>query len=206
MKEILLQGGPIMVPLVICSVIALGTILERFFYLRRVNQIDTKVLDQVEMHLLRGEMTNAVRLLKGRKDPVAKIFSAGLASASKNIQEIEDKIMVAGEEEIKNMEKHLSILDIIATVSPLLGLLGTVLGIIDSFNILAAMRGIAAPQQLSSGIAKALITTAAGLMIAIPCMLFYSYFTGKVDQAAHQMNKWTVHLISILKDRGGQDV
>ncbi|MEC9488265.1 MAG: MotA/TolQ/ExbB proton channel family protein [Halanaerobium sp.] len=206
MKEILLQGGPMMIPLIICSVIAVGTILERFFYLRRVNQIDQKILDQVEMSLLRGETTNAVRLLKGRKDPVARIFSAGLASASKNLQEIENKIRVAGEEEIKNMEKNLSILDVIATVAPLIGLLGTVLGIIDSFNILAAMRGMAAPQQLSSGIAEALITTATGLVIAIPCMLIYSYFTSRVDKAAHEMNKWTVHLISILKERGGENV
>ena len=104
------------------------------------------------------------------------------------------------------MEKHLPVLDVVAMISPLLGLLGTVLGIISSFNILGTAAGAANPAQISSGIAAALISTAMGLVIAIPTAIFYSYYVNKVEERSHEMNLSMIDIMDVITDRSERDV
>ncbi len=207
MLEFLKQGGPTIYPLIACSVIGFAVVLERLIYFRKVKNNNFRMFKKIELLIIEGEITHAAHELKNERGPVAKIVAAGLAHYGQDRQLIEEHIRVAGEHEVHKMEKNLSILDVIATISPLLGLLGTVLGIIASFNILgAAVDGMAAPAQLSVGIAAALISTAVGLIIAIPAMLCYSYFVSIVDYNTKEMNKWSVELLDLLSHRGEENV
>lgn len=206
MLEFLKQGGPTIYPLLACSVIVLAVVLERLIYFRRVKSNNFRMFKKIELLIVEGEITKAAHELKNERGPVAKIIAAGLAHYGQDRRLVEEHIRVAGDHEIHKLEKNLSILDVVATISPLLGLLGTVLGIIASFNILGATGGIAAPAQLSIGIAAALISTAVGLIIAIPAMLCYSYFMSVVDYNTKEMNKWSVELLDLLSHRGESHV
>lgn len=202
MLEFLKQGGPTIYPLLACSVIVLAVVLERLIYFRRVKSNNFRMFKKIELLLVEGELTKAAHELKNERGPVARIIAAGLAHYGQERRLVEEHIRVAGDHEIHKLEKNLPILDVVATISQLLGLLGTVLGIISSFNILGATSGIAAPAQLSVGIAAALISTAVGLIIAIPALLCYSYFVSVVDYNAKEMNKWSVELLDLLSHRG----
>ena len=202
MLEFLKQGGPTIYPLIACSIIVFAVVLERLFYFRKIKNNNFRMFKKIELMIIEGEITKAAHELKNERGPVAKIVAAGLAHYGQERPVIEEHIRVAGDHETHKLEKNLSILDIIASISPLLGLLGTVLGIIDSFNILGATAGMAAPSQLSVGIAAALISTAVGLIIAIPAMLCYSYFVNLVYQQTKEMNKWSVDLLDLLSHRG----
>lgn len=202
MLEFIKQGGPTMYPLLACSVIGVAVFLERVFFYARLKNNNFKMFKKIELLVSDGELNRAAHELKGERGPVAKIIAAGLSRYGNESKMIEDYIRVAGEHEIQKLEKNLAILEIIATVAPLLGLLGTVLGIIDSFNIMSAAAGLAAPAQLSTGIAAALISTAVGLIVAIPALLTYSYFVSIVEQQTREMNKWTVELLDLLNHRG----
>lgn len=202
MLEFIKQGGPTMYPLLLCSVAGLAIALERLFYFMRNRNNSSRLFKKVELFITEGEVTRAAHELKNERGPVARVISAGLSRYGSDRKTIEEFIRVAGEQEIHKMEKHLGYLEIIATVSPLLGLLGTVLGIIDNFNILAATAGIAAPAQLSSGIASALISTAVGLVIAIPALVIYAYFVNVVEANTKEMSKWAIELLDLLNQRG----
>lgn len=206
MLEFLKQGGPTIYPLLACSVIVLAVVLERLIYFRRVKSNNFRMFKKIELLIVEGEITKAAHELKNERGPVAKIIAAGLAHYGQDRRLVEEHIRVAGDHEIHKLEKNLPILDVVATISPLLGLLGTVLGIIASFNILGATGGIAAPAQLSIGIAAALISTAVGLIIAIPAILCYSYFMSVVDYNTKEMNKWSVELLDLLSHRGERHV
>lgn len=202
MLEFLKQGGPTIYPLLLCSVIGFAVVLERLFYYRKIKNNNFRMFKKIELMIVEGEITRAAHELKNERGPVAKIVAAGLAHVGQERKLIEEHIRVAGENEIHKLEKNLAILEVIASVSPLLGLLGTVLGIISSFNVLGATAGLAGPEMLSVGIAAALISTAVGLIIAIPSVLCYSYFTSVVDHNTKEMNKWSVQLLDLLSHRG----
>lgn len=202
MLEFLKQGGPTIYPLLLCSVIGFAVVLERLFYYRKIKNNNFRMFKKIELMIIEGEITRAAHELKNERGPVAKIVAAGLAHVGQERKLIEEHIRVAGENEIHKLEKNLTILEVIASVSPLLGLLGTVLGIISSFNVLGATAGLAGPEMLSVGIAAALISTAVGLIIAIPSVLCYSFFTSVVDHNTKEMNKWSVQLLDLLSHRG----
>lgn len=199
-------GGPMSIPLLIASITSLAVIIEKLIFFIRHKDNGFRLIKKIEMFVDDDDILGALNELKGKKGPNAKLLSTALAHYSEDPERIREVMQVVGEDEIQKMEKHLAILDVIAMISPLLGLLGTVIGIISSFNILGATAGTAAPAQISSGIAAALISTAIGLIIAIPTAIFYSYFTNKVDKRAHEMNLSMVDIIDVVSDRGGENV
>ncbi len=201
MWEFVVQGGPIMVPLLISSVISLAVILERYIFFRRTQNNNQKLFKKYSRYIRRNQFKEAIRDLKKERGPVARVMASGLTiigGTGKN--DLEEHLNLAGEQEVAKMEKNLMVLDVIASVSPLLGLLGTVLGIIDSFDILHLTGGVASPAQLSSGIARALLTTATGLFIAIPTMVFYSHFIGILNRRVRDLNRWTKEVQGLLED------
>lgn len=202
MLEFIKLGGPVMYPLLACSIIALAIILERCFYFIKTKNNNFKMFKRIELMVNDGEITRAAHELKSEKGPIARILAAGLARYGQPREIVEEYIRVAGEEEVHRLERNLNILETIATITPLLGLLGTVLGIINNFKILSFTVGITAPAELSSGIATALICTAFGLVIAIPSIIAYSYFAGVVESNAKEMSKWAVEFIDLLSQRG----
>lgn len=189
--QTVLKGGPIMVPLIICSIISIAVIIERYFFFRRTDNNNFKLFKKISRFIEEEKYTEAIRDLKGERGPVARIMATALTYRSNSNINFKEYIQNTGDQEVAKMEKNLTVLEVIATISPLLGLLGTVLGIIDSFDILSLTGGTANPAQLSSGIARALLTTAAGLFIAIPSTIFYTHFIGILNKRIREINRWT---------------
>jgi biopolymer transport protein ExbB len=185
------QGGLVMYPLVACSIISLAVILERTcFWIREDHRIDRALVDQVLELARLGKYEEIRTRTKGTLDYVVKILVCGLVHREFSLSKAME---MAALEEIKRMKKHLSILDTMITAAPLLGILGTVLGIIHSFDMLGSA-GIQDPQAVTSGIAQALLTTAAGLFIAIFTLFPFNYFNSKVEKAKIRIEKYATSL------------
>ncbi len=201
--NILSLGGPTALPLLIASIFSLAVIIEKTLFFARYRNGNTRLIKKVEMLLEEGDTMAALNQLKGKRGPAVKMLSTAVKHYSEEPERIRELLQIVGENEIKKMEKHLPILDVVAMVSPLLGLLGTVLGIISSFNILGATAGVGNPAQVSGGIAAALISTAIGLIIAIPTAIFYSYFSNIVERKAHKLNQNMVEIMDIVSNNDG---
>ncbi|MFW6238638.1 MAG: MotA/TolQ/ExbB proton channel family protein [Halanaerobiales bacterium] len=199
-------GGPMTIPLLIASICSLAVIIEKLIFFTKNKNKSFRLIKKIEMLVEEGDIIGALNELKDKKGPNAKLLSTALSHHSDEPERIKEVLQVVGEDEIKKMEKHLPILDIVAMISPLLGLLGTVLGIISSFRVLGTSIGAADPAQISGGIASALISTALGLIIAIPTAIFYSYFTNKVEKMAHEMNLSMLDIMDVVTNRGEEDV
>ncbi|PRX29886.1 outer membrane transport energization protein ExbB [Orenia metallireducens] len=198
MLEILKQGGATIIPLLFCSVVSLAVALERLIYLKKAKGNNFKLLETVRLKLSKGKMGEVKKIAMNAKGPIAGMLEEGIKYYGQGKEELRSNLELIGQNEIKKLEKRLGVLDLIATISPLLGLLGTVLGIIDSFNILAGAQGMATPAALSSGISEALISTAVGLVVAIPTMLVYTYLLGLVQDRIEDINYWFVDLVEAL--------
>ncbi len=206
--SIISLGGPTAFPLLIASIFSLAVIIEKtIFFARQKNKSAHRLIKKVEMLLEEGDTMSALNQLKGKKGPSVRMLSSAIKNHTEDDQRIKESLQIIGENEIKRMEKHLPILDVVAMISPLLGLLGTVLGIISSFNIMGGAAGVGDPAQISSGIAAALISTAIGLIIAIPTAIFYSYFSNIVERRAHKLNQNMVKIMEMVNNnRGEKDV
>jgi len=204
MLDIIIRGGPVMIPLLFCSVLALAVSLERLAYLLWV-RIDTDdLMDDVKLSINQGKMLEAMQYAKRARGPVAALVAAGIAYYDQDKEDLKEHLRRVGEQEIYKLERRMPVLEAIVGIAPLLGLLGTVLGIIKSFRVLAALQGISQPSALSIGVAEALITTAAGLMIAIPAMALYYLLNSIIDHHIADMNKRSTQLIKLLENRGGE--
>jgi len=195
------KGGVVMYPLLACSVIALAVILERtFFWIREDRRIDRALVDQVLELARLGKHEEIRTRTQGALDYVVKILVCGLVHKEFSLSKAME---MAALDEIKRMKEYLPILDTMITAAPLLGILGTVLGIIHSFDMLGNA-GIQDPQAVTSGIAQALLTTAAGLFIAIFTLFPYNYFNAKVEKAKIRIEKYATSL-EIVHDGDGAE-
>lgn len=198
--------GPTAIPLSIISIISLAVIIERAIFFLRYRDNSFRLIKKIELLVAQNDILAALNELKGERGPNAKLLAAALSHYKQDPERIREVLQAVGEDEIRKMEKNLPILDLAAMIAPLLGLLGTVLGIITSFNIMTGTLGMAATDQISGGIAAALISTAFGLIIAIPSAIFYSYFTNLVSAKAHEMNLSVIDIMDIITVRGEDDV
>ncbi len=188
------QGGWTMLPLGICSLLALTIIIERIVALRWRAVIDPKILNAVERYA--GE-PSAIALLNAcqrTQGAFAAVVADVLRSRHLEYEHWVENMRSAGRAEMNKLERGLTTLEIIGGISPLLGLLGTVLGMVDMFNAIS-LAGLGNPQILSDGIAKALITTIGGLVIAIPAVGFHGIFTRRVDELATEIQDKAMNLI-----------
>jgi biopolymer transport protein ExbB len=191
MLELFEKGGIVMYPLLACSVISLTVILERsFFWLRERRRTDNRLVDEV-LDLARLRKYEDIKMkTRGSPDFVVRILVCGLVHREYSLSKAME---MAALEEIKRMKRYLPVLDTMITAAPLLGILGTVLGIIHSFDMLGKA-GIQDPQAVTGGIAQALLTTAAGLLIAIFTLFPYNYFMSKVEKAALRIEEYATSL------------
>ncbi|MBI4619708.1 MAG: MotA/TolQ/ExbB proton channel family protein [Desulfobacterales bacterium] len=201
MLDYFLKGGPVMYPLLLCSLIAFTFVIERIiFWVREEKRRNQNLVDEVLNFAEKGDYQKAAEMAGGCGDYVAKVLFSGLVHRDFSLT---SAMEMAAAEETKRMKKYLSILDTMVTLSPLLGILGTVTGIIHSFELLGST-GIEHPEAVTAGIAEALITTAAGLIIAIPTLFSYNYFLSKTDDAILNMEKYGTDLeIVFEKNRSG---
>ncbi len=190
MIEIFKDGGIVMYPLLACSIITLTVIIERtFFWIKVSMNYHQDVIDKI-LELSQTADWEAIRkIASGSKNYIVRTLVSGILHRDYSMVKAMES---AASEEIRKMRNYMGVLDTMITVAPMLGILGTVTGIITSFNVLG--EGIENPQAVTGGIAEALITTAAGLMIAIPTVFPYNYFTLKIEQAALSIEKYATGL------------
>ena len=191
MLDIFIKGGPVMFPLLACSIIVLTVIIDRvIFWTRTDMHHDRPVVDETLDLCQKGDWEGVKKLNTGSKDYLIKILISGILHRKFSMV----KAMEAtAAEEIRRMRRYMEVLDTMITVAPLLGIFGTVIGIITSFEVLGSS-GIAHPEAVTAGIAQALITTATGLGIAIFTVFPYNYFNARVENAALTIEKYATSL------------
>ncbi|MDI6777337.1 MAG: MotA/TolQ/ExbB proton channel family protein [Syntrophales bacterium] len=203
MLDYFFQGGPIMYPLLLCSLISLTVIIERtIFWVREERNRDRRLLDELMSLIEKEQYAEAKSITGNTRDFVIGVIVCGVVHRDFSLR---DAMQMSADEEIARMKRYLPVLDTMVTLSPLLGILGTVTGIIYSFNMLGIV-GVEHPQMITAGIAQALITTAFGLIIAIPALICYNYFLLRVEKAALEMEKYGTNLEIIFeKNRNGRN-
>jgi biopolymer transport protein ExbB len=198
MWEIVRAGGPVMWPIILCSIGAAAIVLERLWTLqdKRVlpRELTAKVWQLIENNQINDKVITALE----QNSPLGRVLAAGLANRHRPHEIIMERLEDTGRHVIYELERFLNTLGTIAGIAPLLGLLGTVTGIIKAFNAIN-QGGVGDPRALSGGIAEALITTAAGLIVAIPALFAYRYLRGKVDRIVVEMEKDAIKLADAVE-------
>jgi len=191
MLDLFISGGPVMYPLLACSIIVMTVIIERIIFWIGMDNNRNKILVDEVLDLCRTGSWETIRVrTKGSKDYIIRILVSGILHREFSMAKAMES---AAAEEIKKMQKHMAVIDTMITVAPLLGIFGTVIGIILSFEMLGAA-GIEHPQAVTAGIAQALITTAAGLGIAILSVFPFNYFNSRIEKAALDIEKYATSL------------
>ncbi len=197
MFELLKAGGVLMIPIVLCSILAMAIILERFWTLRVTRIAPKTTVNELWRWIKRKEVnTRKLRALQ-ESSPLGRILSAGLMNAKHGRDVMKESIEQEAAQVIHELERFLNPLGTIAAISPLLGLLGTVFGMIQTFSEIQLV-GIGNAGNLAGGISQALITTAAGLSIAIPTLVFHRFFQRRVDQIVVSMEQEAIKLIEVV--------
>lgn len=188
--ETIEAGGVLMYPIAACSILALAFSLERLVALRRRRVIPRDFVSRFLDHLEQGQLDRrtALKLCEENGSPIAAIFAHAVRKWGKPSVEVEQAIIDGGERQVSQLRKHLRVINAVSTISPLLGLLGTVVGMIVCFNQIASSSAMGKAEQLAGGIGIALITTAGGLFVAIPALILYLYFVGRVDALVMEMD------------------
>ena len=198
MLEIIKAGGWLMAPIILCSILSLTIIAERFWTLRRSKvvpeDLGAKVQDWASRHEL--DRRHIEELREGSVS--GRVLAAGLVNRHRSRHLIKEAIEDTGRHVVHELERFLNTLGTIAGISPLLGLLGTVIGMIKVFSSIM-VHGVGDANQLAGGISEALITTAAGLTVAIPSFFFYRYFKGKVESYVVNMEEQAINLIEAIE-------
>ena len=200
--ELFEQGGLMMYPLSLCSILTLAITLERAFSLRRHRIIRGEIVSVIENIKGPEDIGLAVSVCNQYEGPFAQVVRTGLESRHLPPEEIKENIVDQGRQEMGKLQKGIVILETVASVSPLLGLLGTVLGMIKVFREISEV-GIGQGNLLAGGIAEAILTTGAGLFIAIPSLVFFNYFSSKAESLVLEIEKYSNALLKKL--RGFQD-
>lgn len=195
--ELISRGGPLMIALLICSVLAVAIIIERLFTLRRSRILRIEVLMEMEIAIKKGDITGALEWVKGTPSCMTRIAEVALINSDKPRDDLKSSIEEAGRMEVPRLERYMTILQTITVISPLLGLLGTVTGMISVFETIVS-EGTGNANILAGGISQALLTTAAGLSIAIPTLVFYNYFNKRIEHLIVEMEHLSVTLFELL--------
>lgn len=196
--DIVVRGGVLMIPIVLCSIVGVAILIERLWTLRKIRIKSSTFVLQIKYLLLRKDVDGAIALCKKTPGPIAGITKAGLEKINRPRQEIKEAIESAGRREIYFLEKYLGVLGTIAAIAPLLGFLGTVTGMIRAFMQVQVHGGNVDASVLAGGIWEALITTAAGLSVGIPALIFYNWLQGKVERFVFEMSESSTELMDLL--------
>jgi len=199
MIDLIVKGGIFMYPIIICSIVALAVFLERLWVLRRKAIIPEEFIQNVREMLEKQKISEATFLCQNDLSSIAKIFLAGLKSTQRGMWLVKEAIEERGSREAAILEKNVAILTTIANLTPLLGLLGTVSGMIKTFNAIA-VHGVGNPAPLAGGIAEALITTATGLCVAIPTLVCYRFLKDKATALIFEMEENSIRLVELIEN------
>ena len=201
MWGLILKGGPLMILIIMCSIVALAVVVERIISLRKAQINTAEFMERISEKLKRNKINDAVDMCNAMPGPIAQILKAGILKHDRPRSEIKEAIEEAGLHEVPRLEKNLGALATIAHISPLLGLLGTVTGMIRAFQVIEQKAGALMPVNpgdLAGGIWESLVTTVAGLAVAIPTYVAYNFLVSKVDGFVLEMEKSATDVINIL--------
>lgn len=196
--NLLFRGGILMVPIAICSVVGLAMILDRFVTYRRLQLEGFSMAGSVRQALARGDMAAAIGHLEDEEDAGSLVLLATLTRFHEGTGTIQSSFSMAAGELIRKMETSLRGLATVAALAPLLGLLGTVIGMIRAFMVIEGQGTSVSPALLAGGIWEALLTTAAGLTVAIPCLMFHNLFQGRIEQVEGELTRMATELEDVV--------
>lgn len=197
MFELVKSGGWLMLPIILCSIASISIIAERFWSLRRDRVLPRHLVATVWARVKKGQINRAEIESIEKQSALGKILSAGLYNRDEQRDRLKEAIEERGREVVHELEQFLDTLGTIASISPLLGLLGTVLGMIKVFTAITT-HGVGDPAALASGISQAMITTAAGLSVAIISLIFYRYFRRRVDTIVVEMEREAIKMVDVI--------
>jgi len=195
-----LKGGVIMWPILLCSIIGLGVIIDRYTVLRKAKINVPAFMVRIRGLIKRKDITGAVGFCIEENSPVANVVRKGLKKYKLGHERVKEAIESAGNQEIGKLEKGLSMLATVASISPLLGFLGTVMGMISAFMKIKNLAGAANPSDLANGIWEALVTSAFGLIVGITALAFYNYFQHSVKKLVTDMETVANDVVDIIQD------
>lgn len=197
MFELIKAGGWVMLPIILCSILALAIIVERCWTLQRKRVAPSSLVSDIWQQAKRGQLdARSIAELRAGS-PLGRVLAAGLININQDRQIMKESIEETGRHVVSELERYLNALGTIAAITPLLGLLGTVLGMIKVFTAISVV-GTGNTGALAGGISEALITTVAGLSVAIPALMFYRFFRARVDELVVTMEQQALKMIEIL--------
>ncbi|MCY4373923.1 MAG: MotA/TolQ/ExbB proton channel family protein [Spirochaetaceae bacterium] len=200
--DIIQKGGPIMVVIIFLSVVAVVVIIERMLYFRRNRVDEEKLLSRLKSRLQERHFDEALAICEANPSPISSLVSVGIQHRHQPNRVVREIIMDAANVEIPKQERFLPTLGTIAHVAPLLGLLGTVTGNISAFGVLGEAGAVADSSQLALGISEALLTTAAGMIVGIPVIMFYNYLVSKANNTIVRLENRVSELVLLLGVQG----
>ncbi len=202
--DVMHDGGPLMYPIGLCSFVLFVFVFERFIALRRGRVIPRPFVKRILEQVREGQLDRekALQLCEDNRSPVAVVFAAAVKKWGRASVEVEQAILDSGERVTNQLRRHLRLFSGISQVSPLLGLLGTVVGMIMSFNAISSSDAMGQRELLAGGIAQALLTTAAGMFVAIPALMAYLYFVGRVDGLITEIDFLGQQLVELISADG----
>lgn len=200
MWEMILAGRYMMVPIALASLVGLAVLLERLYVLRSGHVVVPEIVEAVETLSASPDLKVAFAICERRPGPFANIVKTGLEHADSDWTIIRDVIQESGRQEGIRLCRGLGMLETVAAVAPLLGLLGTVLGMIRVFGVISAV-GLGNPETLSSGISEAMVTTAAGLIVGIPSLVAYNWLNGRAESIIFQLEFYAAKVLDTLRRR-----
>lgn len=198
--QVIRDGGPLMLPIGVCSFILLVFVFERAIALRRGRVIPRPFVRRFLEQIREGQLdrSSAAALCEENGSPVSEVFAGAVNKWGRTSVEVEQAIIDAGERVTNGLRAYIRLFNGISTISPLLGLLGTVLGMIRAFNAIATADAMGRPELLAAGISQALLTTAAGLSVAIPALIAYLFFVGRVDKLVIEIDALGQQLVALI--------
>ncbi len=205
--DMLLGGGPLLWPILLASLVMMVVSLERFVSLRRGAVAPGPFIKCVLSQIREGETRDgALILCEENRSHVARVFEAGILRWGKSAVEVEQAILDEGERAANSLRRNLRVINGVAQVCPLLGLLGTVWGMMAAFDEIASNSAMGRPEMLAGGIGQALLSTAAGLAVAIPALILYLYFVGRVDGLVMEIDRRGQELVHLISAEAGKSM
>ena len=184
--QFLIRGGPAMLGLLICSVVAVAIVIERLVFFSKQHGDSKELLRQLGQKIAADDLAGAVKICRSEKGMLPKILEFGLQRGNKNRADITDALSIALMEHLNSLERNLGVIGTIAVIAPFVGLFGTVLGIIHAFDDIA-LKGNSSPAVVAAGVGEALVTTAAGLFVAVISVIFFNYFKTRIKAYNQEM-------------------
>lgn len=197
--DMMFKGGVIMWPILACSLIGAYVVIERYLVLRKARVDVSEFMRKLRSLFHRGEIAAVLTYCEEKNAPVANIIRRGLLKHGEGPEKVREAIENAGREEVYHLEKRLSLLASVAGISPMLGFLGTVTGMIAAFHAVEIAGGVVSPGDLAGGVWEALLTTAFGLIVGIPALMIYNYFVTRVQKFVHEMEVTSTEFIDMVE-------